>query len=214
VVFVKSYTAIPNIGGALSLGFGFNYYRSKDIGFSITNAMSMGMTMVYSIKSTGYAITGGIGMGLTFSFTIADTKVATPSITNKTIEDAKQLSNSNFSYWNAQLESNRTTIEGDLPNPYDYPIDFAIRYRPDEFALYTYYRITKSGDIVKWRVVNNDEATITVYGKVGSSSYTNYGSLTSGSTSSLLSKTVTDGQTTVYVYGTATGQTTSDVASL
>ena len=214
VVFVKSYTAIPNIGGALSLGFGFNYYRSKDIGFSITNAISLGMTMVYVIKSTGYALTGGIGMGLTFSFTIADTKVATPSITNKTIEDAKQLSNSNFSYWDAQLESNRTTIEGDLPNPYDYPIDFAIRYRPDEFALYTYHRVTKNGDIVKWRVVNNDEATITVYGKVGSSSYTNYGSLTSGSTSSLLSKTVTDGQTTVYVYGTATGQTTSDVASL
>jgi len=218
MTFVKSYTAIPDIGGALNLGFIFNYYRSKDIGFTITNAMSMGMSMVYTIKSTGYAITGGLSMGLTFSFSKAIATTVAPGITNKSITPVKDWGNSTEIYWKAQDPSNRTTIDDPLgfgiPDPSTYDIGFALKYRVD--GPYSYYKITQIGNTVRWQIVNEEHGAVTIYCRIGTSgSYENYGTVADGGISSLLSKYVIgSGSTTIYAYAQASNKAPSSVVSL
>lgn len=210
IAFEKGYSLAQNIGGAMSLGMSMSYHKSKDIGLSISNSISMGLTVSTSIaKFPGFAIPSNINIGLSMGYSITYRRVSTPSITDKAITDAKDWGFSKESYWNAQAPSNRTTLT-ELPSAIFYAIGFALKVVD---GTTSYYVCVKTGDLVSWKVVNNDEATITVYGKVGSSSYINYGTLASGATSNVLSRTVTDGQTTVYVYGTATGQMNSNIAS-
>ena len=216
MVYEITYATTHAIIASLSVGIAMGYRKSKDIGISTNSGLSIGLSIGIAVsKMTVFSLSNNLSSSLSMTFSRAYKSVETPSIINKTVSDLKGWVSSNATYWNAQSTGNRETYEGDtLPDANSYPEGFALKFIPsfDPSSTY-YYRVAITGKIVRWKVVNNDTVTITIYAKVGSSSYASYGTLAGGATSTTLSKTVTDGQTLISVYATSTTKLTSNVVT-
>jgi len=214
--YYRSYDLMFSLSSSLSLSNNFVYRRSKDIGVSLNSLLTPSMSFIYTRSMFAYNLNSTITMSMSIAYTKAYDKATSPTISNKTVTDVKAWTNSTEIYWNAQDPSNRDTWVGtSLPSASGYAVGFAMRKTDGSFpVVYTYHKVIKTGDSVTWKITNNDEATCTVYCKVGTSSYLSYGSLASGATTSTLSRTVTNGLTTVYAYVVVTGKSNSDVVSL
>jgi hypothetical protein len=237
-VYYRSKDIGVDVSATMLMANDFTYRRSKDIGISLDGTLGMSMVMSYETKLSYYSVDGVLSMANSFAYrksydigfslnstipmsmsiayTKAFNKATAPTISNKAVADVKAWNNSTEIYWNAQDPSNRDTWVGTpLPSASGYAIGFAMRLTDGSFPVtYTYHKVVKTGDSVTWKITNNDEATCTVYCKIGTSSYLNYGTLASGATTGTLSRTVTNGLTTVYAYVVVTGKSNSDVVSL
>jgi hypothetical protein len=214
--YYRSYDLMFSLSSSLSLSNNFVYRRSKDIGVSLNSLLTPSMSFIYTRSMFAYNLNSTITMSMSIAYTKAYDKATSPTISNKTVTDVKAWTNSTEIYWNAQDPSNRDTWVGtSLPTASGYPVGFAMRLTDGTFPVtYTYHKVIKTGDVVSWKITNNDEATCTVYCKVGTSSYLNYGTLASGATTDRLTRTVTNGLTTVYAYITVTNKSNSDEVSL
>ena len=238
-VYVKSKDIGTDVSATMLMENEFAYRRSKDIGIDIDSSLGMSMVVAYQRQMTyynidsalsmannfayrksydiGFSLNSTLGMSINVAYTKALSKASTPTISNKSVTFYKAWVVSTSTYWNAQDPSNRDTYVGEetLPSASGYAIGFAMRKTDGSFPeTYTYQRVAKAGDSVSWKVTNNDAVSGTIYCKVGNSSYISYGTLAGGSTSSTLTRTITDGVTTVYAYIVVSGKSNSDVTSL
>ena len=236
--YYRSKNIVADVSATMLMANDFIYHRSKDIGISLNGTLGMSLVATYERQmvhynvdgtmsmannfayrksyNIGFSLNSTLSMALSIAYTKAFNKATSPTISNKSVTEVKAWTNSTEIYWNAQDPSNRGTYVGEtLPSASGYAVDFAMRKADGSLpAVYTYHRVIKTGDSVTWKITNNDEATCTVYCKVGTSSYLSYGSLASGATTSTLSRTVTNGLTTVYAYVVVTGKSNSDEVSL
>ena len=227
-----------DLSSVLTISQDFAYYRSRDIVFALDSSLSLGLNLVYTRQMVYYdlgsviaisndfqyyrdkqlavSLSSTLSTSLSFVYEVDYNKTDSPSLSDKTVVDNKAWGNSTATYWNAQDESNRDTFLVELPAATLYPIGFAARVTNGELPVrYTYAVVISGvGQAVSWKVTNNDASSVTVYCKVGSGSYQTYGTLATGATSSTLSRTVTDGLTTVYCYVKSSLEAPSDVVSL
>ena len=222
------------INSLLRIANNFVYHRSKDIGINLNSTMGMSLVATYErqmvhygldstmalsndfayykSKDIGTSLNASIPMSMSFAYSRAYIIASTPSILDKTVADVYGWENSTVGYWNNQPFLNRGTFTGTLPPASDFNEGFAGRLNMG--GTYTYFVVVYVGKSVQWKIKNNDASSSTVFCKVGSGSYQNYGTLAGGATSSTFTRTVTDGLTTIYAYVTVVPKQPSAVASL
>ena len=207
-----------DISTMVSCGLDISYVTSINMPLTLSFGVGSGISLTFVKQEGAVGLSSSISNGLTFSFSKAIATTVAPGITNKSITAVKEWSDSTETYWNAQYPSNRTTITAVTPpNASSYAVGFALKfyYTLDPSTPY-YFVATFTGNTVKWQIVNEEQGTVTIYCRVGTSgSYENYGTVADGGTSSLLSKFVSgSGSTTVYAYAQASGKAPSSVVSL